>query len=141
MGVKTYLKNRNSYSILCNFKEIFTHNDTITCNGTAVLKIVIFGPTTKSPPGCAMSHLVRALHYNLMKRAVFLLSVCSCVTALNNGVGITPPMGFNTYQSPWPFQGGYAEAIADALTTTGLKDLGATNLELSSLNPLRLNNA
>lgn len=64
-----------------------------------------------------------------MNCVVFLFSVYSCVTALDNGVGVTPPMGFNTYQSPWPFQGGFAETIADALTATGLKDLGATKLQ------------
>ena len=63
-----------------------------------------------------------------MKRVAFLFSVYSCVTALDNGVCVTPPMGYNTYQSPWPFQGGYTETIADALTATGLKDLGVTKL-------------
>ena len=43
---------------------------------------------------------------------------------LDNGVGLTPAMGVNTYQSPWPFQGGFAPAIADALTALGMKDKG-----------------
>jgi alpha-galactosidase len=56
-----------------------------------------------------------------MIRTLCWLGVAS---ALDNGVGLTPPMGFNTYQSPWPFQGGFAMTIADALTKHGLKDLG-----------------
>ena len=46
--------------------------------------------------------------------------------ALDNGKAITPPMGFNTYQSPWSFQGGDALVIADALEATGLKAAGYT---------------
>ena len=53
-----------------------------------------------------------------------LLSIVAVTIQLDNGVGITPPMGFNTYQSPWPFQGGYAGHIADALTKHGLKSVG-----------------
>ena len=52
--------------------------------------------------------------------------------ALDNGVGLTPPMGFNTYQSPWPFQGGYAPVIAAALQTHGLKAAGYAFLASSS---------
>jgi alpha-galactosidase len=44
--------------------------------------------------------------------------------ALDNGVGVTPALGYNTYQSPWSFQGGDALLIADALEETGLKELG-----------------
>jgi alpha-galactosidase len=48
--------------------------------------------------------------------------------ALDNGVGVTPAMGFNTYQSPWSFQGGDAITIADALEATGLKAVGYTSV-------------
>ena len=45
---------------------------------------------------------------------------------LDNGIGVSPPLGFNTYQSPWSFQGGNVMTIADALEATGLKALGFT---------------
>lgn len=61
-----------------------------------------------------------------MSRLTFarlLLLLPSAAMALNNGVGLTPAMGYNTYQSPWSFQGGDALVIADALNVTGLQVL------------------
>ena len=61
-----------------------------------------------------------------VRRTVYIgiAAFAATTTALDNGVGITPPIGFNTYQSPWPFQGGDALVIADALNKTGLQAAG-----------------
>ena len=55
-----------------------------------------------------------------------LLALLAVARALDNGVGLAPPMGFNTYQSPWSFQGGDALLIASALEATGLQAAGFT---------------
>ena len=57
-------------------------------------------------------------------RFTALLFVAGLASSLDNGVGLTPPMGFNTYQSPWPFQGGFAPKIGEALTDFGFKARG-----------------
>ena len=62
--------------------------------------------------------------FPLVLLAILLLLLAPPLDALDNGVGLAPPMGFNTYQSPWSFQGGDALTIADALEALGLKDLG-----------------
>lgn len=56
--------------------------------------------------------------------AVCLLRTLREALALDNGIGVTPALGYNTYQSPWSFQDGDALLIADALEEIGLKELG-----------------
>ena len=66
---------------------------------------------------------------NKKRLVVLLASVLlqsNAVHALDNGIGLTPAMGFNTYQSPWSFQGGDALVIADALAATRLQAAGYT---------------
>jgi alpha-galactosidase len=57
---------------------------------------------------------------------MLLLLAPATVWGLDNAVCLTPPLGFNTYQSPWSFQGGDALTIAAALEASGLKSAGYT---------------
>jgi alpha-galactosidase len=71
---------------------------------------------------------------SLLGRAVLLVALVSCACALDNGVGLTPAMGFSTWNT---FGGSVSDALlretADAMASNGLLDAGYKYLNVSSV--------
>lgn len=64
---------------------------------------------------------------------LFFLSHSRTVTALDNGLGLTPPMGFSTWNRfYWGINESLVLSIADAMVSTGLRDAGYTYLNLDA---------
>ena len=49
--------------------------------------------------------------------------IAAAAVGLNNGLALTPPMGFNSYMAPQSGESGLG-AIADFLVSSGLRDSG-----------------
>jgi hypothetical protein len=73
-------------------------------------------------------HIDSTIALTMPRRTVVLAAVAvavaaPCVGALNNGVAITPPMGYQSYMAPLHDESGLGK-IADFLVSTGLREKG-----------------
>jgi hypothetical protein len=77
-----------------------------------------------------MNRMDVAIRLLFSKDSLILLLLISCIvvdtaTALDNGVGLTPPMGFNTWNNfACDINEDVFKETAKAMVDTGLKDLG-----------------